>query len=91
MKKISETVAEKWGVPKDVIMDIPRITISGDKEIYIEHHRGVTYCTREEIRIMAGDGEVCIFGKNLVITGIRPEDILIEGNFERIEYIKKHK
>lgn len=91
MKKISERVAEKWGVPKDVIMDIPRITISGDKEIYIEHHRGVSYCTLNEVRIVTGDGEVCILGENLVISAIRQEDVLVEGAFEKIEYIKKHK
>ncbi|MBQ2664121.1 MAG: sporulation protein YqfC [Clostridia bacterium] len=91
MKKISETVAEKWGVPKDVIMDIPRITVSGDREIYIEHHKGVSYCTQGEVRIVTGGGEVCIFGKNLIITAIRREDVLVEGAFEKIEYIKKHK
>ena len=91
MKKATEVIAEKWGVPKDVIMDIPRITVSGDKEIYIEHHKGVSYCTQNEVRVVTGGGEVCIFGENLVITAIRQEDIMVEGNFEKIEYIQKHK
>ena len=40
-KRISERAADAWGVPKDVIMNIPRLTISGDKEIYIENHKGI--------------------------------------------------
>lgn len=86
MKKISETIADAWGVPKDVIMNIPRITISGDREIYIENHKGVTEYGETLIRVSTGMGTVKIQGKNLVITAIRREDILVSGSFQKIEY-----
>lgn len=85
-KRISERVADAWGVPKDIIMNIPRISVSGDKEIYIENHKGIAEYGENTIRVMAGKGAVKIYGKHLVITSIRPEDILIEGQLERIEY-----
>ena len=90
-KKLSEHVADAWGVPKDVIMDIPRITISGDREIYIEHHKGVSLCKKDEVRIVTGAGEVSICGKNLEISAIRPEDVLVIGTFQKIEYRPKNK
>lgn len=90
-KKISEYVADTWGVPKDVIMDIPRITISGDREIYIEHHKGVSLCKKDEIRIVTSSGEVSVGGINLEISAIRPEDILVIGEFRKIEYRPKNK
>ena len=35
MKKcISESIADAWGVPKEVIMNIPKLTIAGASEIY---------------------------------------------------------
>lgn len=85
-KRISEKVADTWGVPKDVIMNIPRLTISGDKEIYIENHKGILEYTDSEIRISTAMGIVRICGKNLKITGIRQEDVLIDGLFSKIEY-----
>ncbi len=85
-KRFSETVADAWGVPKDVIMNIPRLTISGDKEIYIENHKGVLVYTDGEIRVSTAMGVVRIRGKNLVIRRIRLEDMLISGAFAGVEY-----
>ncbi|MCI8404621.1 MAG: sporulation protein YqfC [Clostridia bacterium] len=85
-KRISESVADAWGVPKDVIMNIPRMTISGDKEIYIEHHKGIMEYTDTEIRVSTAMGTVRVKGKKLVIERIRLEDLLISGTFTRIEY-----
>ena len=85
-KRFSETVADVWGVPKDVIMNIPRLTISGDKEIYIENHKGVLVYTDGEIRVSTAMGVVRIRGKNLVIRRIRLEDMLISGAFAGVEY-----
>lgn len=85
-KRISETVAEAWGVPKDVIMNIPRMTISGDKEIYIENHKGILEYTSTEIRVSTAIGIVRVKGRKLVIERIRLEDLLISGTFTRIEY-----
>ena len=86
MKKISEAAADAWGVPKDVIMNIPRITVSGDREIYIENHRGVSAYTAEHVGIVTGMGIVKIYGKNLKIAAIRHEDVLVTGRFIKIEF-----
>ena len=85
-KRISERAADAWGVPKDVMMNIPRLTISGDKEIYIENHKGILEYTDTEIRISTAMGIVRVCGKNLVIDRIRLEDIVIWGGFSRVEY-----
>ena len=85
-KSISETVADAWGVPKDVIMNIPRMTISGDKEICIENHKGILVYTDKEIRVSTAMGVVRICGKNLIIERIRIEDLLISGTFSKVEY-----
>ncbi len=85
-KRISERAADAWGVPKDVIMNIPRLAISGDKEIYIENHKGILEYTDTEIRISTAMGIVRVCGKNLVIDRIRLEDIVISGSFTKVEY-----
>ena len=38
-KRISESIADAWGVPKEVIMNIPKLTIESESEIYIEKHK----------------------------------------------------
>ncbi len=85
-KSFSEILSDAWGVPKDVIMNIPRMTISGNKEIYIENHKGMILYTDTEIRLATAAGSVRILGKNLCIKRIRAEDALIFGDFLSLEY-----
>lgn len=85
-KSMSEKAADLWGVPKDVVMNIPRLTISGDREIYIENHKGVAEYTDNSVRVLTAMGMVKISGENLRISSIRAEDILICGAFKGIEY-----
>lgn len=85
-KRITEAVADAWGVPKDVVMNIPRLTISGDREIYIENHKGILEYTDTEIRVSTAMGIVRICGENLIIDRIRLEDLLISGSFSGVEY-----
>lgn len=85
-KSVSESIADKWGVPKEVIMNIPRLTISGDREIYIENHKGLMGYSSTEIRISTPMGIVKISGEGLNIERIRLEDVLISGSFKRVEY-----
>ena len=80
-KRISESIADAWGVPKEVIMNIPKLTIAGASEIYIENHKGILSYTDTEIRV-----SVRVFGNGLSIDRIRLEDILISGQFKQIEY-----
>ena len=83
-KRISESIADAWGVPKEVIMNIPKLTIAGASEIYIENHKGILSYTDTEIRVSTPMGIVRVFG--LSIDRIRLEDILISGQFKQIEY-----
>lgn len=85
-KHISEKIADVWGVPKDVVMNIPRITVSGASEIYIENHKGILTYGREKIRVATPMGVVCVCGKELTVERIRLEDILISGKFEYVGY-----
>ena len=78
-KRISESIADAWGVPKEVIMNIPKLTIAGASEIYIENHKGILSYTDTEIRVSTPMGIVRVFGNGLSIDRIRLEDILISG------------
>lgn len=79
-KRISESIADAWGVPKEVIMNIPKLTIAGASEIYIENHKGILSYTDTEIRVSTPMGIVRVFGNGLSIDRIRLEDILNIGS-----------
>ena len=62
---------------RKVIMNIPKLTIAGASEIYIENHKGILSYTDTEIRVSTPMGIVRVFGNGLSIDRIRLEDILI--------------
>ncbi len=86
IKPIKETLSDWWGVPKDIIMDLARLTITGSREIYIENHRGIIKYTDEEILIKTQEGVLSVCGKDLKIEHIRTNDMLILGFFKKIGY-----
>ena len=86
MKSIREIIAEKWGVGKEIIMDIPKLTIAGNREIYIESYKGVTRCDTDEIWISSAMGTLIIKGAELKIKYIGLESLLISGVFSEIKY-----
>ena len=44
-----EDVAQKLGLPRDVVLDIPKIIITGDNELIIENHKGIIMFEEDEI------------------------------------------
>ena len=45
-KRISESIADAWGVPKEVIMNIPKLTIAGASELYANNYISKTEAER---------------------------------------------
>lgn len=86
VRGIRETVADAWGLPKDVIMNMPKLSVGGNREIYIENYKGILEYTSEEIRLSTTIGVVRIIGKSLKIEKVRLTDIFISGYFKLVEY-----
>lgn len=85
-KSFGDVVSEAWGVPKECVMNIAKITLAGNREIYIENHKGIVRYTTECICVSTPTGILEITGKNLKIDRIRAEDMLISGFFEKMCY-----
>ncbi len=88
MRGVREYLAESMDMPKDVIMDLPKLSICGDKEIYIENHKGLFEYTDEIISVKMRDGIIRLCGHKLRIITLRSRDIVVNGEFERVEYEK---
>lgn len=79
-------ILEKIDLPKDVVMDLPKITIVGDNEITIENHEGIESFEDECIRIKTNNGIIKIEGQNFEILYIASETIVLSGKFKSVDY-----
>lgn len=92
MKKgIREKIAEMTDIPKDFMMNMPRITILGNKEIYVDNYKGLLEYTQETIRLATTNKVIIIKGDALMITRIVEEAVFIGGNIFSIEFASKNK
>ena len=88
MRGVREYLAESMDMPKDVMMDLPKLSVCGDKEIYIENHKGLLEYSDEIISVKMRDGIIRLCGHKLRIISLRSRDIVVNGEFERVEYEK---
>lgn len=77
----------KWlDLPKDILMDMPRISITGPYEILVENHGGILHGTEKLIRLAIPHGSLEIQGESLVIRMIVPEEVRVEGIIHSIKF-----
>ena len=57
-KKGKEVLVEKLELPKDVILDIPKIIVMGRNEITIENHKGIQIFEKNKIKIKLDRGKI---------------------------------
>lgn len=87
-KEIKESVAELLELPKDIMLDLPRITLLGNLQLYIENHKGIIEYSKLRIRVNTKSGVIRITGRDLSIKTIIAEEIIVCGKIENIEFIE---
>ncbi|MGG7176521.1 sporulation protein YqfC [Clostridium paraputrificum] len=86
LNKGREVIADKLNLPVDVVLDIPRIIVTGDREITIENHKGIIAFDKDEIKVNSRVGAIKIEGAGFEILYIGGSTITISGVFKRIIY-----
>lgn len=85
--KWNHFTAKMLDLPQDVVQDIPRITMIGNLQLYVENYKGVLDFSSEVLKMELSKGKLEVIGKQLVIRAILPEEVFIEGIIEDIKYI----
>lgn len=73
-------------LPQDVVFDLPRVTLIGNMQLYVENHRGVLHFSETQLKLALTHGCMEIRGKQLSIRAILPEEVFIEGFIDEVKY-----
>ena len=85
-KNVREVFTHVLELPKDVVMNIPRMTMVGFKDLLLENFKGIIEYEAEVIRINTNAGIIKVTGTNLIIKEITSDDLLISGNIESLQF-----
>jgi len=73
-------------LPQDVVFDLPRVTMIGNMQLYVENHRGVLQFSETYLKLALTQGTMEIRGKQLSIRAILSEEVFIEGLIDEVKY-----
>ena len=76
-------------IPREVISNVPKITITGFEEVFIENFKGILEYEDFFARISTEIGNININGFNLKLDQMTDNDILVSGKIENIDFEKK--
>lgn len=86
--KLKEKVTEILELPKEIVLNVPRLTMVGNGNLLIENYKGIIEYDDKRVRVNTGVGIIKIQGERLAIKEITSEDIMIDGEIQAFEFLK---
>lgn len=80
MGKFFEDISERFDLPADAAAGLPRITLTGDRQVLVENHRGLLEYGAETVELAGGRLRVRIRGQGLYLRAMDPEMVLVCGH-----------
>lgn len=82
-----ELLVETLKLPKDICMGAMRVTMTGNREAWIENYRGILEYTENLILLQGKTCQVCFEGTGLSIDYYTNEDMKLSGCIACIKYL----
>jgi sporulation protein YqfC len=86
-RKVQRQFSEYLEIPGDVMLDLPKIILVGNIQLFIENHRGIIEYTPEGVRVSVGEGEVAVTGQDLMLRNILPDELCVEGRIRSLKFL----
>jgi sporulation protein YqfC len=85
---LREKITEALELPKEIVLNVPKLTIVGTGDMIIENYKGIMEYEINRIRVNTGAGIIRITGDRLIIREITSEDIFISGEINSLEFLR---
>ena len=86
-KSRTELIMESLQLPKDILHGDMRVTMTGNREAWIENYKGILEYSTESILLQGKNGRVQFEGKRLTIDYYTNEDMKLTGRIMCIKYL----
>ena len=82
-----ELIVDSLKLPKDTMLGAAIVTITGNREAFIENYKGILEYTTESIVLQGKNAKICFEGSSLSIDYYTNEDMKISGKIDALRYI----
>ncbi|WP_186565137.1 YabP/YqfC family sporulation protein [Lawsonibacter celer] len=84
-KGFLEKTAEVFDLPGDVVAGLPRIELTGSRELRMENHKGILAYGSQEIHISGGKLIIKVRGEGLELKSMNASQLLITGSITGVD------
>ncbi|MCR4718242.1 MAG: sporulation protein YqfC [Firmicutes bacterium] len=82
-----KAVCDIFDIAYDAAGNVPRITILGEEEAYIENFMSLEEYKKDAVKLKCKNSVIAISGKDFNIKAIKESCILIRGKIEEVKFI----
>jgi len=83
---IKEHMTELLSLPKEIVLNLPQVILTGSGEVSIENYKNIIEYTDSQIRINTNSGILLIIGQELRLKQITAEHVTVTGNIIKLEF-----
>ncbi|MCL2336463.1 MAG: sporulation protein YqfC [Firmicutes bacterium] len=73
-------------LPEDIALDLPKIVLIGNLQVFIENHRGIQEYNPRLVRVVVNDKVVEVAGEGLTLRNILTDEICVEGRISSLSF-----
>jgi len=85
-ESLRNKMADAASMPKDVVLGVPIITMTGRIELNVENYNGIIEYTDIVIRLSTKSGQIKIVGQHLQIEYYTSDEMKVTGQIKTVEY-----
>ena len=84
LKTAKEQMVDSLKLPKDIVMGVSMLSITGCEEVFIENYKGIIECTPESVIVQTKTCRMHFNGCNLSVDYYTNEEMKISGKIKQI-------
>jgi len=84
---ILKSAADAFDLPGEVLMDLPRVTVTGGQRVVVENHKGLMDYGPNAIIVSGGRVTLKLLGDNLELRAMNAQELLITGDIFNLEFV----
>ncbi len=86
--KLKEKFTEILELPKEIVLDMPKLTMLGNGDLIIENYKGIVEYDEDVLRVNTTSGIIKVKGINIYIKEITSDSIMVYGDILSLEFFK---
>ena len=86
-KRVLNEAAELFDLPMDLLSGLAHVEVMGNRQFFMENHRGILSYSEDEIAVSAEGLIVRVFGKKLELVSMSADALRIRGEINRVEWV----